>query len=177
MGLFLGAPSMVEFSPLVWILTLLAAIMSKIVIRLPSLFWSTAGAAVFAVGCTPSAKMPLSGNASLRYSTSSESGFIFVLENGLSEPIRFRGYGALPGDVTPDVYSMLCSSETTGIATAVGAGLKDGAPRPDRIKAKQEERIRLVIPAEYFRRYKGQRCKLNLILENDSKITSQDFIP
>ena len=101
---------------------------------------------------------------------------IFVLENGLSEPIRFRGYGTLPGDITPDVYSMLCSSEATGIATAAGPTIKDGGSRPDRIKAMPGEQIHLAIVTEYFQRYRGQKCKLSLILENNSEITSQEFI-
>jgi hypothetical protein len=102
---------------------------------------------------------------------------IFVLENGLSEPILFRGYNGSADDVTPDVYSMECSSEATGIATAVGPGFKDGGPRPDRIKVMPGEQIHFVIEAEYFQRYKGQRCNLNLILENHSKITSREFVP
>ena len=151
--------------------------LSKIIVRCSALLCLTTGSVFSAVGCTPSVKMPVSGHVNLQYSNKSESGLTFTLDNGLSEPIRFRGYKALTGDVTPDVYSVLCSSEATGIATAVGAGFKDGGSSPDRIKAIPGEQIHLVIPTEYFQRYKGQTCKLSLILENDSKITSQAFVP
>jgi len=130
-----------------------------------------------AIGCTSSTKTPLSGRVNLHYSNRSETSLLFVLENGLSEPIRFRGYGTLPGDVTPDVYSMLCSSEVSGIATAAGPAIKDGGSRPDRIKAMPGDQIHLAIVTEYFQRYRGQKCRLSLILENDSKITSQEFVP
>ena len=177
MGWSFWAAHMVELPALFWILVWQGGFVVKNNIRLSALFCLTAGAVVSAGGCAPSAKTPLSGHVDLQYSSSSESGSIFVLENGLSDPIRFRGYNVLHGDVAPDVYSMLCSSESTGAATAVGAGFKDGGSRPDRIKAMPGERVQLVIPAEYFQRYKGQRCKINLILVNGSEITSQEFEP
>lgn len=135
------------------------------------------GVVLFAAGCTPSEKAPLSGRLNLQYSSSTDAGLIFVLEDGSSEAIAFRGYGTLAGGVTPDVYSMLCSSEATGVATAVGAGLKDGGARPDRIMAAPGERIRILIPREYFQRYKGQSCRLRLTLDSNSEITSQEFVP
>ena len=150
--------------------------MSKITTCTTALYCLISGIFFSAVGCTSSTKTPPSGHVILQYSNSSEASSIFVLENGLSEPIRFRGYGTLPGDITPDVYSMLCSSEATGIATAAGPTIKDGGSRPDRIKAMPGEQIHLAIVTEYFQRYRGQKCKLSLILENNSEITSQEFI-
>jgi len=134
-----------------------------------------AGTALSAVGCSSATETTPSGHASLQFSNGSASGLVFVLENGFSEPINFRGYGALPGNVTPDVYSIQCYSEVTKTATAGGSMIKHGGTSPSRIKAMPGEQIHLVIKSDIFERYRGQTCTLALIFGNDSSVTSPEF--
>ena len=78
------------------------AFTSRTTFRLGALFClSAGGAAISTAGCTPSPRVPLSGHVDLQYSNGSKTGLIFILENGVSEPIRLRGYGALPANTRP----------------------------------------------------------------------------
>jgi len=127
------------------------------------------------VACKPTAKVPLSGRVSLEYSSTSESNILFSLANGSSQPIGFRGWSAVLTDTTP-IYSGECDDPRRAVSTTIVGPARDRS-RPKIVEVSPGMLLRLAIPSDDFRQYKGSRCRLTLRLEDGSMVQSTEFNP
>jgi hypothetical protein len=126
--------------------------------------------------CTPTDKVPLSGNISLEYAGTSQSrdAVMFTLANGTARAVSFRG----TPDPAPGSLTMSCDS-AGGEATGYGQGSVDPAVKDKKIEVRPGERLHLklwtTVPSD-FNNHK-RRCHLSLKLEGGAVIESPEFIP
>jgi hypothetical protein len=131
------------------------------------------------VACKPPSTVPRSGHVNLRYSGENGSQeFRFSLENGSPNPVRLLGWSSMWSDTLPDVYFATCTSENS-ISTAIGPGfLHPPRPESESIEVLPGRALRLVVPSRSFSSMAAQgRCRLELTLQDGSKIESNEFDP
>ena len=131
------------------------------------------------VACTPAEKVALTGRVRLEQVGKTESDFLFALENGSSQPIRFEGWSRLLSDSSPAAgsYSSWCYSTQSSRGATVGPAFADGGSAPKRIEVPSGERLRISVPKSGFRLYEGSRCRLRLTLEGGAAVESAEFNP
>lgn len=125
------------------------------------------------VACKPSAKLGPSGQVSLEYLGTGKSDSLFRLTNGSSRPVSLRGWSSMLGDTT-STYSIAC--ETGQSESSVGIGPPFGSHSKN-IEVSPGEQLRLTIPTDYIRQFRGAHCRLGLILQDGSVVHSGEFQP
>jgi hypothetical protein len=123
---------------------------------------------------------PLSGKLALKYDGTSDGSYIFLLENHADHVINFRGEKHFwQSNATPWSASMSCNGGLSSSAETQFPGFIDG-PSPDAywVKLSPGDSLRLTIPkSEVTSAHVGGRCKVELELDNNSKIESNEFSP
>jgi len=123
---------------------------------------------------------PLSGKAALKFDGTSDGNYIFLLENHADHVINFRGEKHFwQSNATPWSATMSCSGGLSSTAETQFPGFIDG-PSPDAnwVKLSSGDSLRLTIPkSEMTAAHVGGRCKVELELDNRSKIESNEFPP
>jgi|SRR6185295_2269853 len=133
--------------------------------------------AMLVFACAPDGDGASSGNVSLGFDGSSDSAFFFVLKNGTSHIIKFRGWMRPQGDPTP-TYSGSCSaSSESGHSTSGFVGSFYDHSRPKAIAVSPGESLKLAIESIEFDQFKGRHCTLTIQLEDGSSVNSSSFDP
>jgi hypothetical protein len=123
---------------------------------------------------------PLSGKIALKFDGTSDGNYIFLLENHADHVINFRGEKHFwQSNATPWSASMSCSGGLSSTAETQFPGFIDGpSPDPYWVKLSSGDSLRLTIPKSgVTSAHVGGRCKVELELDNNSKIESNEFPP
>lgn len=146
-------------------------------------WWRLVGALVVALvlgSCKP-ARVPLTGQAALEIIGPSGSSRIFLLKNGSSRRLTFRGFSPMLSDVEPVGYNLSCqlasNEAVTSLAPIADYAYSPFSPRETTIAVDPGEQLRVAISSEFFERYKGKRCRFSLWFEDSSEIRTQEFVP
>ena len=139
----------------------------------PSVGW-LATVIIVLSACTPADRVPLSGNITLDYVSTSQSGdvVVFTLANGSPRSIYFRG------NPEPRRATMTCS--TSNESEAFIQGIADPPGREENIEVAPSERLRLnLYVAALTPGFKDRRprCRLSLTLEDGTVVDSREFTP
>jgi hypothetical protein len=125
--------------------------------------------------------VPLTGQVTLEHMGASGSSRVFLLKNGSSQRLTFRGFSPMLSDVEPVGYDVSCNL-SAGSSVAALAPLVDGwyspfSPREKTIEVEPAEQLRVAVYSEFFGPYKGNRCRLSLWLNDRSSVETGQFIP
>src|SRR5262245_52152215 len=119
----------------------------------------------FLGACAPEAKNSSAGKISLMQNGATESELHFVLVNGTSRPIFFRGWTTKDAAPMPS-YAGSCYGDTASDrSTNVFVGTARGHTAPERIKIEASARLQLVIANDDLEQFKGERCRITLEFE------------
>jgi hypothetical protein len=131
------------------------------------------------VGSTLAACEPrtesLSGVVSLEYAGASAAGVAFVLKNGSSEKVSFRG--EYRQNMIADPWDTRVDCRATNGTTRYEHPVEVGADKPEIIQLSPREKIRLLIWTDFMAERRGARCRLRLELEDHTIVESGEFVP
>lgn len=132
---------------------------------------------IFLVACAPKTNNSSAEHISLVQSGATESGLQFVLENGTSRSVFFRGWTNKDAATMPN-YSGSCHGDTSqGRSTSVFVGTSPRHTTPERIKVESGARVHLIVARDDLEPLKGERCRITLEFDEGFTVESTPFVP
>ena len=142
---------------------------------LPHYAWLTIIGAL--VGCMPSEAPPTPGRVSLEFDGMSDSEVTFRLANGLNRAIYIPGSRtfSLAIGMSPYDTQIQCEGIQYERSEAALFGFVHGKSKF--IEVSPGKRVKLFIPTTLPQRYKGGRCRLELVLKDGTIVGPSEFQP
>lgn len=117
----------------------------------------------------------LSGIVTLEYGGLSAAGIEFVLKNGSSNKINFRGEYAK--HKTADPWDTQVDCRAANGTTRYEHPVEVEADKPETIQVQPGSEARLLIWTDFIVASRGARCHLRLKLEDRTLVESGEFVP